>query len=474
MSISTGGALLRASRVFSLPKPLPQPITNLSSIANFQSETATLPYPTQQSITTTQSSQVRGDWGLKRPFPMRSTTRSSTPLIRINAVDTYEQVTDFASAADHTLTLRKWQEIDLPLTTSPVNQRDAIYSGAKVGGNSVFEDKLDTIAPSDGSVLDVHDTRWKFKGPWLASMTEGEFNTYLRKQVSKRKLEFQKFLRKACADALTSEQNRQAPERDGAVLPPVEVNDITDEQLTRYVKTLRGNMREMNMLIRRFLDIPPNNPPIQNSVDALKKLLNGYDDQRIDITSEDHAPVTDSPYGVSGPPATHPSAGLAYGRTASHLMNHPVFGPQSSHPPVQARIVMPRDAAVGNFAPMLGVGGFVAAVPSEQAGGAFNYRDTMNGSQRTSGELIPGLMKIEPDKVGGSKAWVKPESASVDAKGRIVLVVQAAEPESVAVKEGTTDSIPARHEYGRPTRLTFGDGERKPTSSMFANMRPTK
>src|ERR1700710_1203320 len=114
--VSPGGALLRASRIFSIPPPLPRPASDLSSIAIFNSETATLPHPIHLTITTPQTSLARGDWGFKRPLPLRSTTRTSTPLIRVHSIDTYEHITEFGSASDHAINLQKWQEMGVPLT----------------------------------------------------------------------------------------------------------------------------------------------------------------------------------------------------------------------------------------------------------------------------------------------------------------------------------------------------------------------
>ncbi len=96
--------LLQNSRLFSLPRPLPAPpLEGLSSTGLFRaSETATTPYPTLQAITTPRSSLSRGDFGLKRALPAKTTRHTSTPHVRIRAQDTYEHVTEFASAADHT------------------------------------------------------------------------------------------------------------------------------------------------------------------------------------------------------------------------------------------------------------------------------------------------------------------------------------------------------------------------------------
>lgn len=61
--------LLRSSRLFSLPPPLPRPKQEDRRGTGVEtSDTAITPYPTYQIITTPGSSRSRGDWGLKRLY----------------------------------------------------------------------------------------------------------------------------------------------------------------------------------------------------------------------------------------------------------------------------------------------------------------------------------------------------------------------------------------------------------------------
>src|SRR5690348_438613 len=107
--VSPTANLLRKSRLFSLPPSLSPPAPTATSSRVSESETATLPYPIRAAIETPSSSLANGDWGLKRPLPSKSTTgSSSTPVVRVNKLDTFEHITDFESAADHTVTLKKW------------------------------------------------------------------------------------------------------------------------------------------------------------------------------------------------------------------------------------------------------------------------------------------------------------------------------------------------------------------------------
>ncbi|RDW80625.1 hypothetical protein BP5796_05323 [Coleophoma crateriformis] len=439
--MSPGGALLRSSRVFAIPQALPRPASDLSSSAAIGSDTQTLPHPIHATITTPQSSLKRGDWGFKRPLPLRSTTRTSTPFIRVEAIDTIEHVTDYGSAADHTINLQKWHEMGVPIST-PTTKKSTSYlqSSAAQNPKSVFEEELDQIAPIEGGAAKHTDqgVRWKFAGPWIAGQTEGEFNQYLQKTVRKRKPEFQKFLRAACAESISKQAQRKAREQGEESGPVTKAEDITEEQLQKYIISLRADRTELNSQIRKFLDMPP--PPTADmnkefflSDDWLSGMSNGGKSDLV-VEKTDNA----SPYANSGPPKTHPSAGLSYLRTAAHTFNHPMYGPQASHTPVQARVVMPKGASTGSFAPALGVGGFVTDLPS--GSDSFDVKGQRRG--RKESPLVKGLFNIEPEKVGGSKAYVKPTTASVNSKGQVVLTVDAADPEAVSVYKGTVDEIP--------------------------------
>ncbi|EDN92408.1 hypothetical protein SS1G_08271 [Sclerotinia sclerotiorum 1980 UF-70] len=301
--MSPGGALLRASRVFAIPNPLPRPTGNLSSQATFDSDTATLPHPIHQSITTPQSSLAKGDWGFKRPLPLRATTRTSTPIIRVESIDTFEHVTEFGSAADHTLTLRKWQEMNIPIST-PRPSRSAIVATRDQNipkHRSVFEDNIDTTVRNDslnpaliGQGKD--DTRWKFSGPWLAGLTEGEFQTYVAKEVGRKKSEFRQFLRESCALSLTSEARAKARaralENDEDVTNTLEItaDQISEDQLSTYIRYISDMMNPL--CINRSAPssiLHPHQAPIPEGDSP-------------DYTHPVDIPTSPSPYAESGPP----------------------------------------------------------------------------------------------------------------------------------------------------------------------------
>ncbi|MCJ1437823.1 hypothetical protein MMC27_007210 [Xylographa pallens] len=403
--MSPTASLLRHSRLFSLPPPLPRPSqTTTTTGFTFQSETATLPYPTHASIETTQSSLARGDWGLKRPLPQRSTAGTTTPVIRVGAIDTIDHITDFNSAADHTLTIRKWQEMNMPVTMPRV--RRSISNSDPV--LSTFEEDLNrTEATSVNS--SGNSRRWKYRGPWLAGKTNGEFEDYITKKIKKRRPEFRKYMREWLRQKMTATARSVALDK-GEDLPTSSVK-ISEEQLQTEIIKLRHDPADLWVLIWRFLDLP-GSPPGQHEhvADKMISTMAGSDEDQANKDIE------------QGPPTTHPSAGLSYLRTASHIPNHPILGPMSTQPPVIARILkIPSPAGNIDRGGLVGVGGVVAQDVKSRV-----FRDA-GASQWTD---------FDADLEGGAKGWVHLQRASIDPRGRIQLTVERASDDTIALWEG--------------------------------------
>ncbi|CCU75351.1 unnamed protein product [Blumeria hordei] len=450
--ISPGGALLRRSKVFSIPAPLPRN-TEANPNGFATSNTATTPYPTHLSIATPLSSLKCGDWGLKRSLPLRTTTRTSSPSIRVEAIDTVEQVTGFSSSADHAITLQKWQELNLPLNTQQIQSFDLTP-----GRRSVFEEENPKNL-SNPDMTDNDDFRWKFKGPWLAGKNDGEFSAYFKTSVRGRRAEFQKLLRNTYAKSKMMEaRNASFQQGLGGVSPTIKAEEVTDEEITEFIRKLRSRRRNLYQLIRRFLDLPPSS--IRDSDDSLNSLINRYfgsnsPQESIDIK-------TLSPYGNSGPPKSHPSAGLSYLRTSAYTFNHHLFGPQQKNPPVQSRVILPKTTATTmGRSPVIGVAGFVAGIASSiyptnkfKPGLQENIPTINNVYSR-----YPGLQAFDPTADGGSKSWVHPVHAQVDSDGRVQLTWELGNPEAVAIRTNKLGELkPAAAEKSywrqvkRPTR----------------------
>ncbi|KAL9127116.1 MAG: hypothetical protein Q9217_003942 [Psora testacea] len=380
--LSPTANLLRTSRLFSIPPPLPRPTPTVSADATSDSDTSTLPYPIHAAIETTEPALGRGDWGLKRPLPLKSTTRTSTPHIYIENVDSIDHITDFGSAADHTRTLEKWQEMNLSLSGSGQN--------ATTPPMSVFESDYDNTE-ADNRSSDYE--RWRFQGPWLAGQTHGEFTEYVDKNINKRRSEFREYLRNVRARALTAARWRELIESGENPEALEELGkdrvQISDEELELYIKHLRKNPEPLNRHIQEFLDLPR--------------------ESQAQRASSVHESISHR-----GPPSTHPSAGLSYLRSHSHTINHPLYGPQENKPPVLARVLHPQADSSGykRVAAILGIGGVVTS-----------------DSKRTfdrKGEK-EGVKSFNPDIEGGKKLYVQLRKASISPEGHIELGSQRAE-----------------------------------------------
>ncbi|KAI9880567.1 MAG: hypothetical protein M1830_002266 [Pleopsidium flavum] len=414
--LSPTANLLRKSRLFSLPSPLPQPSHDLTSTSKYTSETATLPYPTHAAIETPQSSLSRGDWGLKRPLPLRATTETSTPTIRVDAVDTLEHITNFDSASDHVLTLRKWQEFQLPMSTAEEPKKKLLGSSSRRERHrSVFERYLDNTA-SDEQNVSQQGQRWKFKGPWLAGKSEGEFCDYLGKEIRRRKPEFRDYLRERFLAAQTAERRRVARERGEDQDNITAASEMSEDDLRTYVRHLRHNHSALNTLIHQFLDLPVASAPTDGESHLFGSPRKASKASGTSLYSE------------TGPPKTHPSAGLSYLRASSYLNNHPKLGPQLSRPPVEGRILRPmRSTTARPTQPLIGIGGIVAE--DRELRGSFK-------------DNLPGMSYYDGTIAGGAKAWYHPNRASIDAQGRIKLQIDMAEEDTIAIHKEKVDRKP--------------------------------
>jgi len=342
------------------------------------------------------------------------------------------------------MTLKKWQELGLPLSTPHGFKRKDEKNYQNLLGNtqplvSVFEEDMDRIEKPETSNLEDETVRWKYKGPWLASMTEGEFNTYIHKQIRRRKLEFQTFLRTELAKSWTEARTGAAREKGEEIPPPVQPADILPGELSKYIKDLRENKDYRNGLICRFLDLPP--IPPKPPIDPLNRHeLPIEDGKRSSATFESQSP-SKNPFKASGPPKTHPSAGLSYTRTSSILSNHPLFGPQANPSPVPARIVKPKSSGTDAGTAYIGIAGFATEPPP----GVSDFRSSSGKSLKINKSVsneMGHLQYVDLETKGGAKSWVKPKSAYIDVDGKVRIFAELAHADAVAVKEGKTHEIP--------------------------------
>ena len=395
--LSPTANLLRNSRLFSLPPPISQPTQSFAATHKYTSDSATSPYPTNAAIETTQSSLSRGDWGLKRSLPSKSTARTSTPIIWIRNIDSPYNHVEFGSAANHALNLRKWQEMNIPMTSTRkgLPQR-ASSSGRFTGARSVFESDIDNIERRKGL---AKLARWKYQGPWLPGQSEGDFQAYLKK-VRGQKSRFRRFLRQYAAEKLAlSRRSSDLEEGKDVSHGPVELSDV---EFNDFLAHLRRNSEALNALIQEFLDLPPHK------------------------TADFESPSSGLAQLAQEPPSTHPSAGLGYLRTSSYIHNHPILGPQERKKPIISRIISPQSSAFGRIRThaLVGVGGVV----------------TNDSAKSMYGKVdVPGIRMFDPDIPGGGKVWERPIQAKINSRGRIDLDCMRADEHLVAIYEGIVD-----------------------------------
>ncbi|KAL7800174.1 mitochondrial ribosomal protein MRP51 [Trichoderma ceciliae] len=444
-AISPGGALLRTSRMFSIPKPLPEPPSTNLHIGEHKSATMTRPYPQHQSLASPLASREKGDWGLKRPFPLKSTMATSTPFIRVKQVDTVENVTNFASAADHSLSLEKFQELRVAMSVpSSTDRKFDSSSMTEMWHKSVFEEDMDFTDFQRGR---GDDRRWKFQGPWLARMTEGEFIEYLNKKVRPKRAHFRALLKDKLAEDITTSRNKAAMEDGKDPTAKIGARDISEEQFTDYLRSLRSDRVTLYALVSKFLDLAPLGQPVG--------IIQTFWSNRDSLAPE-------SPYGKSGPPPSHPSAGISYLRTGSFMENHPVYGPQGKRTPALARVVYPKS---GPVSPKLGVGGFVADAPPGD--NEFNFKTVIRGRISANKTMLNGIMHLDTTTFGGAKAYVDATTASVDPSGKVVLRLRETSPEAQVVARESKGLTEIYHDG--PTKGYFPSAPNDQRSSFVSD-----
>ncbi|KAF2443148.1 hypothetical protein P171DRAFT_56264 [Karstenula rhodostoma CBS 690.94] len=482
-SLSPTANLLRNSRLFSLPNPLPRPPVTESYAAGTQkiSDTATLPFPTHQAIATTPRSLARGDWGLKRPLPSRSRiVQKSSPVVKVTQLDTIEHITDFDSASDHVRTRQKFEELSVPMLKGMAAMREQALG---VAASGAFDRRSDMTSYEDDEGLDEagmileaikksvtansekrkntkkaerehafvpfnlpqpdmarHNARrWKHEGPWLPGMSADEFTKYMTEQLSRRKHEFNKYLRHYVKNEIYT--SRQVASRNKTPENPLDLDahlaqqedpayiaeqekvwaNISPKEIHAGINKLRSEAavnplqsKLVQRLIVPFLRIP---------TIKLKDTTFSTDAKSDDAVryrfDDDVAPLS-----------THPSAGLGYLRTNAYVPNHPILGPQNERLPVQARVIESRTASRSTTA-KLGVAGFVTNDEFVSTGERKNFRANEDPAY-----------DIDIKTEGGAKVNVLPRFASVTNNGRVHIKLQRSVGAEVQVAKGELEDRP--------------------------------
>ena len=277
--------------------------------------------------------------------------------------------------------------------------------------------------------------RWKYAGPWIAGMSEGEFQQFLERRIEGRKGEWREYLRKYQVEEAIKQRRSRA--RD--VGQPLSAQDI--EKLKRHLRPTDADLDELEKGLREEHTSDPSNKNLSSTLTAL---LTSFLDLPTIPNSQSSDPnmskvkdpllqhLAPTMIAEEGPPSTHPGAGLSYLRTNAIMENHPLYGPQKYRKPVEARVVRPRTANGPNERnAKLGVGGVVA-------------QDSASATY-TSGQRIPEDDKmahqLDPNSEGGNKLWVETKGAYVSEKGHLHLQLERADRDAVSVKQGQVEAI---------------------------------
>ena len=413
-AMSPTANLLRRSRLFALPQALSPPPPPLTSRTVYESETATLPYPTRAAVVTPGSSLAKGDWGLKRPLPAKATSeKSSRPVVRVVEHDTYEHVTDYESAADHVMTLEKFQELNMPVSLlAKVNYSHSLMPPHE----SPFESHLDNTPLSKG-IKEPGVKQYRQRGPSLADMTEEQFNTYLHRVRKNKKDVVWELVRRVRANIVA--QRRKEAQDKGEDLETLS-NEVRMEEVEEYIKALRTDPTALGPMVFELLDLPAS-LPVPNARMGDKY----YESPGSRMAAGEYATV--------GLPKTHPSGGLAYQRTHAPIYNHPSYGPQAYQRPVQARILRPKSKSRGKTSRAI-IG--VAGVAVEDLN-ALNFVEQGGPA---------GLQHLDPSVPGGGKYYVSPVRTYIDPDGKIVIS---------SYRASATSRAPyGLEEYQKPTSIS--------------------
>lgn len=447
--LSPAANLLRNSKLFAVPGAVPLPPSRPTADVVHRSDTATSIHPTSAAIYTDSGSLSQGDWGLKRPLPGKAFHKTKTPVIRLRSdVDTREHIADFDSAADHALTLQKWENYPLVMSSGFVGKgqkartsafhpaldnttakvvpvptaapqtiplgrwndadRQRFLGSAAEASSSTskpttvsnnnqqvsLEETLEQyrhdyaaeaeasgriIPPSQVTTPPVRQKtrRWRYEGPWLAGMTNADFEEFLKQLDGEKIGAFRKHLKKGIVARRQKEHAASLDEARAAAVdaPAPSSLKVSEEEVTHLLRDLREKTDIFATEIASFLDLP----------DGLPDNTRNREWSR----TSDQGTAASPRFQSAGPPRTHPSAGFSYLRSDRYATMSPKFGPQNPYYPVPARhlkqIVFPVKGYSGiNQSDYWGVGGFIASI--KQTGNNHEFRTwrTTNGGPKTS------------------------------------------------------------------------------------------
>jgi len=269
--------------------------------------------------------------------------------VRYKDIDTIEHMTTFESAHDDVYTVKKWQEMDIPLIKdSGFGEYDLEPRSYFQYKSTVFDDEVNT-----------ESYKWRFKGPYVAGMVDKDLREYIKKSILPRRQEFHDYVVKR--QNIDQLRRKYAETGDTISQEELETQAVELEEKKVDIMALRADPSYLEKLVIDFLDIP-----VQKS----------------------HR--------------THTSAGLHYIRSNAFAYNDPEAGPQQQKKEVPGRI-MNHHGASGS---LVGVGGIIGKsarrIKNDDRFVVNKYRPLKGASINAGGKIMLDVEQVvhQPDFYG--------------------------------------------------------------------------
>jgi hypothetical protein len=229
--------------------------------------------------------------------------------------------------------------------------------------------------------------RWRYSGPYLAGLNGLEFDAFLKTITREKRAAFREVVKNDLVEKRAHEQRLKALDEGKTDVSSQSPVEATEKDITEHMRYLRNEPGKFGPLIAKFFDLADGPNPSSDMTDPWSY---GRDTIAADL------------YRESGPPRTHPSAGLSYVKTEASVANSPATGPRASREPVAARLLKSRQIMHNKHVPYVGVAGFVTPEPVGATA------------------ITEQIWKWEPVK-DGPKLVVAPISTSVSQAGKVEI-----------------------------------------------------
>ncbi|KAK6337709.1 hypothetical protein TWF696_001192 [Orbilia brochopaga] len=473
---SPTATLIRHSRLMAMPAPR-------SAAALTESQIYRPPYPTHQAITAPESSRHRGDWGLKRPIPRKV----ASTYLRYNDIDTIEHRTTFQSSHDTVVSLKKWQEMGIPLKLfDQISGRftsafyfDAVPSVALSNpppppAASAAPAAADPAADQDQQPIAtpkpaaVNPPIWGYREKFVQHMTPGELKTFIDTKLVPRRAEFQEFAKKWEPNQRSSTPTAAPPLEQTAPKDPSSEDAALAENAQPSASQSSDPQQQQQQ--QQQLSFPAFQPNF--TVEPIPDVVKGMR----------HDPITSVNYVRAflqiplrqAPMTTHPSGGLYYILDPSYLENHPEHGPTGDRL-IPARLIHKLDLKLADASwrrrSFYLVGGFVIyaaqdvinRINSERSS---NITRTLNLTPISADMDQSGKIRIEFDHIAPQQLFVKLMEATGN---RIRNQVESGRGDLAAVRAAGSPQQYQQEYSGTQSPLTDRSGRPPPGTIEYPN-----